>query len=227
MIRLLTILALLAAAAPAAAADTYLGGAIATDGDSLVLNGQRIRLYGVDAFEAEQTCTAPSGRAFACGGAATRALAEKIKDAHVVCFKRTQDDYGRIVGQCRANETDLGAYMVRRGHALAYRRYSAAYEVDEAQAKAARLGVWAVGSKFQTPWDWRAARRETGAPLAAAPSRTQQAVGGACEIKGNITAKGERIYHTRASRIWARTRAEAIFCSVEEAEAAGFRAPRG
>ena len=52
-----------------------------------------------------------------------------------------------------------------------------------------------------------------------------------CLIKGNINRRGECIYHVPGSRWYARTkitpsRGERWFCSVQEAEAAGCRAPR-
>ncbi len=52
-----------------------------------------------------------------------------------------------------------------------------------------------------------------------------------CDIKGNVNSKGEKIYHTPSSDWYTRTairpeEGDRWFCTVEEAEAAGFRAPR-
>jgi endonuclease YncB( thermonuclease family) len=220
---LLAVAALCAAliVAPAALArDVLVGPAQATDGDSLVIGDQRVRLHGVDAFEREQTCPLMNGRLRACGGEATRALAQLIAGATVVCAQRDTDSHGRIVAQCRAGEIDLGAAMVRRGHALAFLRYSADYAPDEAAARAAGIGVWAPGVTFTPPWDWRRAQR---APHAALAARAQPIAQG-CAIKGNVNRAGARIYHLPEGRDWARTRAEVIFCSETEARAAGFRA---
>jgi len=46
--------------------------------------------------------------------------------------------------------------MVRRGWALAYRRYSKDYVVEEIEAQEAKLGIWA--GDFELPWKWRRAR---------------------------------------------------------------------
>ncbi|OHV17193.1 nuclease [Methylorubrum extorquens] len=51
-------------------------------------------------------------------------------------------------------------------------------------------------------------------------------------MKGNISAGGERIYHLPGSRDYERTRindraGERLFCSEDEAKAAGWRATRG
>jgi hypothetical protein len=61
------------------------------------------------------------------------------------------------------------------------------------------------------------------APVAAPPS--------GCLVKGNMTAKGERIYHLPGGSFYERTiieegKGERFFCSAAEAEAAGWRASR-
>lgn len=58
------------------------------------------------------------------------------------------------------------------------------------------------------------------------------AVSSECAIKGNISRKGDRIYHLPGTRDYERTQiseasGERMFCSEDEAKAAGWRAPRG
>lgn len=62
------------------------------------------------------------------------------------------------------------------------------------------------------------------APLAAAE-------GDACNIKGNVSTRGERIYHVPGQRYYDDTRISAShgerwFCSEAEARAAGWRASK-
>lgn len=45
-------------------------------------------------------------------------------------------------------------------------------------------------------------------------------------VKGNINSKGERIYHTPQSRSYKQTHPERCYKSAEEAQKAGFRAPK-
>jgi len=45
-------------------------------------------------------------------------------------------------------------------------------------------------------------------------------------IKGNISKKGERIYHTPSSKYYNRTKPEACFATEEEARKAGYRKAR-
>ncbi|WP_338754197.1 thermonuclease family protein [Bacillus sp. FJAT-52991] len=47
-----------------------------------------------------------------------------------------------------------------------------------------------------------------------------------CEIKGNVTSSGEKIYHVPGGQSYKVTKAEEMFCTKEAAEAAGYRAAK-
>lgn len=119
------------------------------DGDSLVVNGVEVRLYGVDAPEYRQTCRR-DGEPWPCGVEAARALRSMLSGRDVTCRTRDEDRYGRVVAVCNAAGLDLGAAMVRGGYALAY----GAYEKDEREARDARRGIWS--STFESPAAFRA-----------------------------------------------------------------------
>ena len=138
-------------------ADLIVGLAAITDGDTLKINGQRIRLHGIDAPESDQRCTDSAGAYWRCGSRATRALAEKIDGRDVSCRGRGHDRYGRVIGVCEAGGDDLNGWMVRQGWAVAYKRYSYRYIPDELIARAAGRGIWA--GDFTAPEDWRHQRR--------------------------------------------------------------------
>ena len=123
------------------------------DGDTLKLSGTTYRLWGIDAPESKQAC----GDGWPAGTHATAYLAALIRDRTVVCERRTIDRYGRAVALCRADGMDLGAAMVRAGHAWAFVRYSADYVDQERQARGQGLGLHEHGC--QPAWDWRAAQR--------------------------------------------------------------------
>jgi len=124
------------------------------DGDTIELSGRKIRLHGIDAPEAKQTCTR-EGKEWRCGQKATWALARIIEEHWVTCKPRDTDRYGRIVAVCYMAEgqIDINGLMVEQGWALAYRRYSEDYIGRETEAKAAGAGIWA--GKFMKPWEWR------------------------------------------------------------------------
>ena len=200
------------------------GRAKITDGDSFEIGATRVRLFGVDAPEGRQPCSR-NGSAWRCGEAAASELRRLVGSADVVCAKRDEDDYGRIVAVCRRGTTDLGGAMVRAGFALAYRQFSNDYVDEENEARAARRGVWAA--EVTPPWEGRREARAD-APSRAAPLEPPSAN---CRIKGNINGDGERIYHTPAAASYDNTnidegRGERWFCSEQEARRAGWRAPR-
>ena len=188
------------------------------DGDTLEIGDRRIRLHGIDAPEAKQTCLA-NGKRWRCGTNATSALAQMIGTNLVVCQQCDMDRYKRIVAVCRLagpEGLDVNRWMVSSGWALAYRRYSRDYVADENTARQSGKGVWR--GQFIPPWDWRRGKR-----LAADKKPTT-----ACGIKGNITRRGDRIYHLPTGQNYARTRVdpdkgERWFCSEKEARRAGWR----
>ena len=81
------------------------------DADTIEVLGQRIRLHGIDAPEAKQTCKR-NGVEWRCGRDATRALYDKIGKKPVRCEGQDRDRYGRVVAKCffagMAGATGLG-----------------------------------------------------------------------------------------------------------------------
>ncbi len=132
------------------------GTASVIDGDTLEIHGQRIRLHGIDAPESRQLCRL-DGKPWQCGKDAANALAEKIARRPVTCEDLGRDRYKRIIARCTVDGEDLEKWMVSQGWALAYRRYSLDYVDQEAEAQAARRGIWA--GEFVKPWKWRRGKR--------------------------------------------------------------------
>ena len=133
------------------------GRATVVDGDTLDIGGKRIRMYGIDAPESEQTCQTEV-QTYRCGRNATTALADKIGQHPIACYRKDTDRYGRMVAVCWIGSDNLNAWMVWRGWAVAYRRFSTDYVIHEDAAKKARRGLWR--GEFQMPWAWRSARHD-------------------------------------------------------------------
>jgi endonuclease YncB( thermonuclease family) len=125
------------------------GAARVIDGDSIVVAGVEIRIFGIDAPEFRQTCR-KSGRTWPCGRAATAVMRGMVAGREIRCRPREQDRYGRTVAVCYAGGLDLGGAMVKGGNAVSY----GAYQADESEARDARRGVWS--GSFDPPAAWRA-----------------------------------------------------------------------
>ena len=126
------------------------------DGDTLDVDGVRVRLWGIDAPEKRQVCRA-EGRPWNCGGLAVAAL--RSRSADVRCESKGKDRYGRVLGVCFESEQDVNGWLVSEGWALAYRRYGMDYVNQEDAARKEKKGVHR--GQFVAPWDWRGGKRLT------------------------------------------------------------------
>lgn len=147
----------LAVIGPASAQQGIAGVASIIDGDTIEIHGQRIRLFGIDAPESSQLCVRPTGERWRCGQQASFALADRIGRATVRCEPRDIDRYRRVVAVCFSGSADINRWMVANGWAVAFRRYSLDYVVDEDAARRGRINIWS--GDFAMPLDWRAQRR--------------------------------------------------------------------
>ncbi len=222
-----------------------------TDGDtiqvSLPSGPIKVRLASIDAPERGQ----PGGRE------ATAALAARLKGRQVGLEVVNQSDgFHRMVAIVWIGDENVNEWLVRQGHAWAFRGpylHDRRMCAIERIARAAQLGLWARAERNYAPWEWRHVRPgqydrlkdfeaetvEECASTAPAGSRDAaasqhggraQVAASRCTIKGNISRSG-RIYHLPGSASHARTvidetRGERWFCSEDEARAAGWRAPR-
>jgi len=114
-----------------------------SDGDSLwvrPLGGGEalpVRLQGIDAPEICQ----------AFGREARAALAALALHRQVTVRVRARDRYERLLARVRLGRHDLGGWMVGQGNAWSdgWRGRGGPYAKQQAQAQAARLGLWAGG----------------------------------------------------------------------------------
>lgn len=123
------------------------------DGDTLSIlrDGRdvvRVRLWGIDAPEAGQDH----------GDKARRRLVELAAGKTARVEPVELDRYGRMVARVRIGAANLGTIQVRDGFAWWFRRHaSGAVELEqaEAEARAARRGLWSAPVAPVAPWDWR------------------------------------------------------------------------
>lgn len=198
------------------------------DGDTItVLDASRvqhhIRLNGIDAPETAQPFAAR----------AKQHLSDLVfgKDVTVVWTKR--DRYDRIVGTVLVGTTSANLAQLMAGFAWYYRDYAEdvaaenrpLYEAAEAEARAARLGLWSDAAP-QAPWivrGERAAAPLTPRPLVSQPPAPTPSTRG--RIIGN---RNSGIYHAPGCPNYndVAERNRVYFNTEAEAQRAGFRKAR-
>ena len=132
-------------------AETLLGRVVGVqDGDTLTVRvaGHRVkvRLAGIDAPERDQPF----------GEQSRQSLSRMALNRTASVAVRKIDDYGRTIGVVTVAGLNVEAEQVRRGLAWVYRQYRHDPQLLalEAEAKAARRGLWAEANP-KPPWDWR------------------------------------------------------------------------
>lgn len=201
-----------------------------SDGDTIKVRiagrTERVRVIGIDAPElSEGQCyaqQAASKMQSLAQGRSVRLEADPTqadRDRHDRLLRHVFLADGRSV----AEELIAGGFGREYTYAADY-RYQERHRAAERAARSVRKGLW--GSACTRP------------PVADAPARVMAdppASGestGRCDIKGNINGDGEKIYHVPGARSYDKTKispgkGERMFCSISDAEAAGWRAARG
>ena len=124
-----------------------------TDGDTIKIDGDKIRFSGIDTPELKQTCD-KDGVKILCGLNAKKILVNKIGNNKVTCVREGKDRYKRVLAECFVNNESLSRYLVKTGYAFDFKRYSKEkFNLEEEYAKENKLGLWTM--KFLYPWEWR------------------------------------------------------------------------
>ena len=122
------------------------------DGDTIILNDEKIRFSGIDTPELKQTCI-QNDQEVECGVSAKMLLVKKIGNNIPICISEGKDRYKRTLAECFVNGESLSKFLVRSGYAFAYRKYSNKFIKDEEFAKTNKIGMWSM--TFQYPWSFR------------------------------------------------------------------------
>lgn len=137
--------------------DTVLVGTVTgvMDGDTIKVQLSSgpvtVRLAHIDAPESRQ----PGG------GAATRALNSRLLAQDVSLQFIERDGEERALAVVLLGDLNINAWMVKQGHAWAWRGFTqdANYCAWEDAARSLRRGLW-KDPDWVAPWDWRMARKD-------------------------------------------------------------------
>lgn len=132
-----------------------------------------------------------------------------------------RDRYGRVLAYVWLNGKLVNEQLIAKGLArLAIfppnTKYVDRFEGVQQKAREQRLGIWSVEDYVtDRGYNGELAKKEKNASPA-----------GDCQIKGNISSSGAKIYHMPGNQSYEITKPEQMFCTKKEAEAAGFRAAK-
>jgi endonuclease YncB( thermonuclease family) len=136
-------LAALALPGAASALDPLTGEARAVGPTTIVVQGSRVHLAGLDPSLPAPAC---AGRPDACAEGAQAALAALVAGQPVACRPERRLGHGSVLGACDLPDArDLGESLIAAGWAVPDAAAPAAYRDALAAAKGARLGLWAEG----------------------------------------------------------------------------------
>lgn len=192
------------------------GRAVVAGPASIRIGQTTIRLTGVEAPDRDQVCTRPGNRRWRCGDGAVQALTRIAAGRNLACEVRAADAQGVVQGTCLEGKADIAAALVKGGHVFAATGFRASYTREEAEARTAKLGIWA-GEAAERPEAWRAR------VWAEAQKRTPDG----CPIKGRV-AGSARVYVLPWSADYERVRVDVRrggrwFCSERDALDAGWK----
>jgi endonuclease YncB( thermonuclease family) len=196
------------------------------DGDTIEIDGHAVQLYGIDAPELGQYCE-QGGDLWACGSEVALFLKNTVqfKGPPIECSPWGEEPTAGggselMIGVCQVGPKDVGLAMVQNGYAMALPDSFPDYREAEEQARQAKLGIWR--GDFVPPRQWREGK---GAEVRSSDwVRT-------CSVKGALGPAGERIYYVPTDSGYDEVaidaaKGERMFCSDEEARAAGWTRPQ-
>ncbi|MEH7011500.1 thermonuclease family protein [Neobacillus niacini] len=131
-----------------------------------------------------------------------------------------RDKYGRLLCYLYADGKMFNELLLEKGLArVAYvyapnTRYVDQFYNLQKQAQTNEIGIWSI-ENYATDQGFKDETAEN-------PS-TGSSSSGKCTIKGNISSRGDKIYHMPGQQYYDVTKPEEMFCSEEEAQNAGYR----
>lgn len=136
-----------------------------------------------------------------------------------------RDKYGRLLAYFYVDGKMVNELLLEKGLArVAYvyapnTKYLDEFEAIQKKAQQKEVGIWSIENYVTS-------RGFTETESEHTEKNTATTKSGSCTkptIKGNINSDGEKIYHIPSGQYYGITKAEKMFCTEKEAQAAGFR----
>ena len=123
--------------------NSTVGMAKVIDGDTIIINGEKIRFAGIDTPERNKV-----GHNFS-----KIKLKKKLGNNIISCLREPQlDPWGRTIAECFLDDESISSFMVKNGYACDYKKYSKKkYAKQQEYAKSKKLGIW--GLNFERSWE--------------------------------------------------------------------------
>jgi len=137
----------------------FVGRAWVVDGDTIIIDREKLRLSGIDAPEIAQSCTR-SGKPWPCGREAKKALRKLALRGDFQCTTEGLDRYERWLATCSVQGANVNRTLVRNGWAVNYGGYGP-YGGEETLAQNEKVGIWQ--GQFDQPQNWRRLNRSDAA----------------------------------------------------------------
>lgn len=196
------------------------------DGDTFELaTGEKVRMIGMDTPETVK----PNHPVEAYGKEASNFTKELLTDQKVTLKFDVEpyDKYKRLLAYVYLSDgTFVNEKLVRDGYARIMTippnvAHSDLFLAAEREAREQNRGLWGLDAKKKATEPKKNAQepKQDQKEAAQTPPEGKQ-------IKGNINSKGDKIYHVPGSASYEKTNAEMWFATEEEAQKAGFRAPK-
>lgn len=143
-----------------------------------------------------------------------------------------RDKYGRLLRYVWIDGKLFNETLIEKGLArVAVFQPDVKYidQFRELQQKAQKqgIGIWSIENYAQEDGyhteEKKSATTTTSQPK---PKQKEKPSSGSCNIKGNISSSGEKIFHVPGGQFYDITEPEAMFCSKSAAMAAGYRASK-
>lgn len=196
------------------------------DGDTIELaSGKRVRYIGIDTPE-----TVDPRKPVQCFGREAKAENVRLVDGKAVRLEKDvseTDKYGRLLRYVYVGDVMVNEALARGGFAYSSSfppdvKYQEKFLLAQQEARENNRGLWSGCEDSNT------SKASNTRNASKTEEIQQQGIVSGCTIKGNISSKGEKIYHNPGCGSYDKTAidesaGERWFCSEDEAVGAGWR----